>query len=829
MNTKNLTFLLLVIGFICLLSFPIFADSDKEEELFFIAQKSFEDGFYDVSLGYFERFLKEFPETEKRPEAFLMIAQCFLKQAEYLNALEKLQQALEFPESERIKDSLLYWIAEVHFKGKNFSQAKKFCKIIIDDFPDSEFLEHAYYSLAWCYYEESNWSEAKKGFKKIIADYPESQLIEDSYFKIAECNYSLQKYQEAKDLFTEFINKFTDSKSIVNAYFYKAESSYYLENFSDALSDYLKVIELSPDSELAILSKTSLGWSHLKLKNLAEAQLYFDEAEELARSIGADMDTVILGKATLFSEYSKYEEAIASYEFLITNFSDSKWIIEAYLGKANVLYEIGKFDDAVDTYKEVSKKLSQGKEFEKYHEKIGFGLAWAYLKLDDLDQAMEVLENVATEAEDNLVKVGALSQIGDAYQEALHFEKALTVYDNILKNYPESFYGDYVQLQEALTLLKMERFENAILAFLAFQKNFPESKFYDESKYYLGLTYFNKGNFTSAKEHLKDFVESLSSESSIKPDSMLLLGSTLKNLEEYKKAINVFINIKKLYPSLSSTLQKCDYEIAMCYFGMGNDTEALKILKILVYKFPESQAGLDTLMFLGDYYSKAMNFETSIRHFQRIVEEFPYSDRVEEDQYRIAKLLLEQGDNEKAKIAMEEIVASRPEGEFTAFAILEIADLKLNNDKNYEEAIAAADSVVNDYPDFKRDGYIKKGKILRIMGKSKEALKIYEDAINAPKKSSTIKDVQIKFYIAETLEEAGRKEEAVDTYFKIAYLYPDNKSLMIRSYLRVARIFEDKEDWSEARKIYEKISQVDSEESKFALERLEWINNNVNN
>ncbi|MFC1594711.1 hypothetical protein ACFL38_05225, partial [Candidatus Omnitrophota bacterium] len=57
-----------------------YADADKEEELFFIAQKSFEDGFYDVSLGYFERFLQEYPETQKRPEAFLMIGRCYFNQ-----------------------------------------------------------------------------------------------------------------------------------------------------------------------------------------------------------------------------------------------------------------------------------------------------------------------------------------------------------------------------------------------------------------------------------------------------------------------------------------------------------------------------------------------------------------------------------------------------------------------------------------------------------------------------------------------------------------------------------------------------------------------------
>jgi len=52
---------------------------------------------------------------------------------------------------------------------------------------------------------------------------------------------------------------------------------------------------------------------------------------------------------------------------------------------------------------------------------------------------------------------------------------------------------------------------------------------------------------------------------------------------------------------------------------------------------------------------------------------------------------------------------------------------------------------------------------------------------------------------------------------------------VVKSYLRLARIFEDKNDWEEAKKIYERISSMNIDESKFAQERLEWINKNLKN
>ena len=86
----------------------------------------------------------------------------------------------------------------------------------------------------------------------------------------------------------------------------------------------------------------------------------------------------------------------------------------------------------------------------------------------------------------------------------------------------------------------------------------------------------------------------------------------------------------------------------------------------------------------------------------------------------------------------------------------------------------------------------------------------------------------IRFRIAEALEEAGRVGEAIEAYFENIYSSGEERDYLIRSYLRLARIFEDKQDWAEAGKIYGKIAAMDVDEAKFARERLDWIAANVN-
>ena len=106
-------------------------EQSKEEESLFVAKKAFEDGFYDVALGLFERFLKNYPNSSKISEVNLLIGQCYYRQNRFLDALAKFEELQGQAVSQSVKDAVLYWIAEVHFKGNNFTKASQYYKAII--------------------------------------------------------------------------------------------------------------------------------------------------------------------------------------------------------------------------------------------------------------------------------------------------------------------------------------------------------------------------------------------------------------------------------------------------------------------------------------------------------------------------------------------------------------------------------------------------------------------------------------------------------------------------------------------------------------------------
>ena len=99
----------------------IFAENE-EKELFLVAQKSFEDGFYDIAIRYIDQLLEEHPQTDNRIQANLLLGQCHFFKSQYLKAYEVFQDLLQYSE---FKDATLFWLGENSLKRNRLSSSKK--------------------------------------------------------------------------------------------------------------------------------------------------------------------------------------------------------------------------------------------------------------------------------------------------------------------------------------------------------------------------------------------------------------------------------------------------------------------------------------------------------------------------------------------------------------------------------------------------------------------------------------------------------------------------------------------------------------------------------
>jgi TolA-binding protein len=799
--------------------------TEKEDDLFFVAQKAFEDGFYDVALRYLDQFLKEFPQTTKRQQVSLLIGQCYFFDNQYLKAFDQFEGLLKSPEMGEIRDAVCFWMGEVYLKSKDYKQAESFYKRLINEFPASAYLPQGYYSLGWTYSEQGLYEDAIAAFSEIIKRYPANNLVEDVHFKIGESLLNLKQYPEAIDKLNAYIKKYPQSNRLDQVYFYIAEANYYLEDFEPAIKNYSQVIGVTKDERLANLARISSGWAYLRMKKYPESQNLFEQAEAAAIVKNLELDEILLGKASLFAQMEDYSKGLVAYEDIIAKLPNSRWLIDAKLGRGNCLHELGRYQEAVAAFQDILDRFSGKKEFSEQIEKAYFGLGWSNLKLGKPKEAIDNFRKVMEISPDKAVRLSALCQIGDIYQDMGELQSAVDTYDKILKDYPDSPYTDYLQYREGIALLKMDRVEAATLIFQGLSKNFPKSRFVTDAQYYLGMAYFKKGDFVASKEQFEDLLERLPRDSEYRPELMYSLGLNLAYLKEYKKAVDVFERLKKDYPQNDELMQKADLEIGNDLSQWGKEQDAVKKFKLILYKYPKSMVGLKANLWLGEYYLKAGKFDMARKYLNDCLKDYPDSDKTDQARYLLGLTFKNERRYDEALNEFKAILAKQ-KSNTAVDASLAVADI-LSETAKPEEAASIYQEIVAQHPEAARDAYVKLGDLYRKGSYFDKSIEAYQKAFNLASDSSQIENSQIQFKLAEAIEGGKDFNRAIETYLKIPYLYPRDTRWVVKSYLRVARIFEDKENWEEAKKIYEKISQENVEEAKFAVERLEWIKENI--
>ncbi len=823
LSVKTLFFLMVAI---CVLVFAFRVSSfaqevDKEQESLYVAKKAFDDKFYDVSLGLLERFLKNYPDSVKAQEANFIIGKCYFYQNRFLDALNKFEELLKEPVVGKIKDSLFYWIAELHFKGNNFNKASAYYKMLINEFPNSSYAPLAYYSLGWCSFQERDFKQAISYFKIVEEKYHKQIQTEDARFKLIECLYNLKDYVGLKEKVSAGLKAYSkDPVIMASLYFYIAEADYYLGNFAESLGAYSKAIANSSDERIQVLSKLGMAWSLLKLKKYDEAQDIFSQVKVKGLE-GRDLDVLSLGKAMLKFETNHVFEALQLYAGLLETTTDPQVLTQAYLGKADAFYNLGDYSQAINVYKEglnaAVKKVVAGEIIDKMY----YGLGWSYLKQGEFKNAIEEFRKIVKTTDDKVVKISALCQIGDAYLGSGDFTKAQGAYDTILKEYPDSSYSDYVQYQLGLTLIKAMNYDGAILSFLTLKKNYPESKLLDDAAYALGLAYFEKQDYNSSKDAFGKFQNEFK-DSSLRPQALYLLGTSLYNLGLYSAAMEAFKNIVRFCADNIELLQKAEYEIADCFYQMGDEKQAMLRFKRLRSKYPDSSLTAEILWWLGEYYYRHNDLVMSKRYFSSLIQDFPKSSLVPDVYYALGSIDEERSMYEDA-IRNFKKVLELDRADLSGQAAVAIAGVwtKLNKP---DIALTAYSDTIKKYPNLSGFIYPKMADLFSAANKYDEALDFYRKGLElAPVKEMAL----LQFRIASVFEAKNSFEEAVEGYLKVVYLYSENNVLVVKALLRAAKIYEDKERFKEAQDIYKRIISMNVEEAKYAQERIEWIGANV--
>jgi len=405
------------------------------------------------------------------------------------------------------------------------------------------------------------------------------------------------------------------------------------------------------------------------------------------------------------------------------------------------------------------------------------------------------------------------------------FKKAISFYDKIIKDFPDSIYTDYVQYRQGIALLKMEEIEAATLSFQTLQANFPTSKYLNDAKYYLAVAYFKKEDWATAKAHIQEFIEGLPQSKKFLAEAYYILALVNFNLKEYKEATRIFQRILKNFTKETALVKNSELYIAKSNYEIKSTANALKKFQAIVDQYPKSKVAHEALMWLGDHYLEESDFDNAIVYYNQFIAMFPQSQNLNLIYFELGRAHQAKGEYDQAVAAFKRIDDTQ-DRELFEKTKLAIADI-FSRDLDPNEAIQTYQSIIDASPEFKRNAYIKIANIHTGIKNYEGSIAAYKNALKSKITTEDYSNAELQFLIADSYQLLNQYETATEEYLKVSYLYPKEVSWVLKAYLRVARIFENDEKWKNAKITYKKVLVFDADESKFAQERLDWINEHI--
>ena len=276
---------------LALLSPLVLGNSKKVERLFEDAEGLYERSNYEGAIEKYKGALKESnkpgAKTEHIDKDFtilvnLKIAQCYYHLAEKTQDVNYYQDALVHIEKVSSKvhvaehqEELTHLWADILYKTGKIDLAESKFNQLIKNFPKSQWIPKALYTIGEINYQQENRDKALSTFQKLVDEFPHSEFTAEAERRIRELLLSdgpappdpdpvtqdvlmynnatnlkqQDKVHDAYQLYMDLITRFPDSKHVTDAYVGKAEIHLEAEDYVNARANYEEAIYSTNDEE----------------------------------------------------------------------------------------------------------------------------------------------------------------------------------------------------------------------------------------------------------------------------------------------------------------------------------------------------------------------------------------------------------------------------------------------------------------------------------------------------------------------------------------------------------------------------------------------------
>ncbi|MCT4616368.1 MAG: tetratricopeptide repeat protein [Marinifilaceae bacterium] len=709
----------------------------------------------------------------------------------------------------------------------NLSKAYILLERYIQNHSENKHTTSAYMMLGNLNYENENYEEAIDSYKKIIRKKIEEKTKSELKFKLGYSYLMLNDLEKASFNFYEIKDINGDYHDAANYYY--AHIAYTNKKYGTALKSLSKIENTEEFSPLVPYYKTHILFIQERYKDLISyAPEYLDKVaesrvDEMHKILGLayynsndykNAEIQLSKSPEKLNRNDKYAYGYSLYK--LSKYKKAITVLQKIGGKQDSLLQISSYCLAacylktdnkqgakmafytaskLDYYKNIKKdalfnyaKLTYELSYSPFNETIS--AFDTYIKLypnsDRNDKAYDYLvkmymnTNNYKQALNSLNKIKVKNNsIQRAYQKVAWFRALELINEGYIYEAIEVLYASLEfsvynskMAAEAYYMLaeckyKQSKTDEAIKLYTKFL-NYPgaaQSEYYKRAYYNIAYIYYDKSNYTKAKEYLINYTSLEGEHNKFQSHAYILLADIYYVSTEYKKAI---INYNKAIQFGKWMADYAYIQTANINGILGNKNQKLNLLDEFENRYPSSDYLSTAIFELGNINSRLENYNKAIKAYSRLIKDYPISEYSPKAGLQLSQMYYNTKQYTKSIDNYKKLIQEYPKTDYASSALFGLKNvyIDINKPKEY----------------FK---YVDKNKSLKSISASERDSLMY---ISAERIFLKTQDNQAKDALLDYLKTFKNGKFTLNANYYLAEFYKesDNQEKALKHYLIVA-------------------------------------------
>ena len=694
------------------------------------------------AIARFEAFLKKYPDSEYTPHVMFRLAELYFEQSIVDWDLAASEYSLLEAEAVTLEEQLMLPPSPL----RDYTRSINLYLRILEKYPEYEYTDGALYMLGFCYRDELSDrymvdeapEKRQEYFGRLVRDYPESPFAVDGNFILGQEHFDNNEIEEATTFFETAVATAPDDHLLYDRSIYMLAWSYYkLSNYEGALTQYTAMLDFSEEvlresGTPSALRPEGIEYAAISFADLADKSVSFEDPDWREYS-GEDMvlaHDFLVGKLNMSDSM---HSPVAVVDAWFNQVGDRPYRIDIVKQLAGTLVEYGRFEEAIATYEYIQSAWPNDPENPDYQ----FQIAVLYLNLPIPDYeasgaALTVLnerysegttwweansKNPDAQARAKRYLEQSLSAVAKEYHiraqetgNAEDYAAAADSYREYLEKFP--FAEDYYEIQWYLadSLYNAGRYQEAVVEYKQLLK-VSGHPFRDGSQFNLARAYQNILDDTYGSPFLRPEDAVVKEEKELESGEKRTVYAVSQDHQNFIDAADGLktaeFKDEDWAKVLSENKAAFYYIPAQIYYEHGDYEEARKRLEEVIALYPNTEEGAYAARLIVNTYQADGDLEkvveltrlyTGMRLGPNGDENAEVFGSLEEGaRFKLAYALAQQEDFLNAAKAYEELLADYPDSDNYALSLYNAANNYKKNNKA-EQANELFERYINEFP-----------------------------------------------------------------------------------------------------------------------------------